>query len=186
MKYALVTFAFCGGFFTHKKYLFNTEVEDLKSGDLVIVEGVKKGTISVAFFVNYIDVDKKAGIKRKTLLCKATEVDIDVLIFKRYKEFESIQIPLTICNKYRTLFKDNEHLTDYEVRFNMIRNLVLAATYEKKETFARYSYGTMRITIKDNKVIKLEMAQNKKRWLLTNELKYRTALKLEELLYASL
>ena len=57
MKYALVTFAFCGGFFTHKKYLFNTEVEDLKSGDLVIVEGVKKGTISVAFFVNYIDVD---------------------------------------------------------------------------------------------------------------------------------
>lgn len=67
MNFALVSFAFNGGFYDEKKYLFKTDVKGLVQGDVVVVEGRNEGEITIAVFSKYINEDRLLGYKRKVL-----------------------------------------------------------------------------------------------------------------------
>ena len=52
MAYALVSFAFIGGVYDEKKYLFKTDIKGLVQGDVVVVEGRNEGETTIAVFLN--------------------------------------------------------------------------------------------------------------------------------------
>lgn len=168
MDFALVSFAFNGGFFNEKKYLFKTEVKGLVKGDVVVVEGRNEGETTLAVFSKYVDEDLFPQ-QRKVLLKKAHKNTLKSVMKKQVELFKDVTIAKGMCNQYRILFKNNETLSDDEIRIKIIRNLSVAAQrFSPHKNTYRYFFGTMQLVLKDGVLCNLTQHKQNVVWIRPN------------------
>lgn len=167
MSYALVTFAFCGGDFDRKKYLFETEVQELEKGDLVLVEGPKKDTTAVACFINYVEFDRYNQFKRKRILRKIKPKCYVEKLIPRVKKLRNLYLPNSVCNAYRNYFFFNEDFDNNEARLRILRNLVMAAIQfeDKEKKIVKYRFGDMLLVTKGDRMTTIQSVQSKYKWV---------------------
>lgn len=171
MNFALVSFAFNGGFYHEKKYLFKTEVKGLVKGDVVVVEGINEGETTLAVFSKYVSEDMFPEHQRKVLLKKAHKNSLKSVMKKRVELFKNITISNGMCDEYRRLFKNNETLSDDEVRIKIIRNLSVAARrFSPHKNTYRYFFGKMQLVLKDEVLCNLAEHKQNVIWIRPNSL----------------
>lgn len=168
MKFALVSFAFNGGLYFERPFLFKTNVEGLVKGDVVVVKGKKKGN-RLGIFVKYVEENRYPEKEPKVLLKRARINVLKKTMKERIKLFEDIQVSGSICKRYRGRFKDNEGFTDEEVKVKIIRNLSIAAyrvppKKNKRKNVNCYFFGNMIIVLKGNEVINIKQHDIKVIW----------------------
>lgn len=171
MSFALVSFAFNGGLYFERQVLFKTNVEGLVWGDIVVVKGKgKKKRKNSGVFVKYVQENRYPEKEPGVLLKKARTNALNKTIKKRIRLFEDVQVSDSICRRYRGRFKDNEALSDKEVRVKIIRNLSVAAYRVPPKKNIRksvncYFFGNMIIVLKDNEVINIKQHDIKVKWV---------------------
>lgn len=175
MKFALISFSFNGGLYFERKVLFKTDVEGLVKGDVVVVKG-KKEKKSLGVFLKYIEEDLYPEYDRKVLLKKAHKNALEKTMKKQVRLFEHLYISESVCKKYRERFKNNEGLSDEEVRVKIIRNLSVAAhrvSSKKniKKNIKCYFFGNMVIVLQGNEVINIKHHDKDVKWVCPNLLK---------------
>ena len=170
MSFALVSFAFNGGLYFERQVLFKTNVEGLVWGDIVVVKGKgKKKRKNLGVFVKYVQENRYPEKEPGVLLKKARTNALNKAIKKRIRLFEDVQVSDSICRRYRGRFKDNEGLSDKEVRVKIIRNLSVAAYRVPPKKNIRknvncYFFGNMIIVLKGNEVINIKQHDIKAIW----------------------
>lgn len=171
MSFALVSFAFNGGLYFERQVLFKTNVEGLVWGDIVVVKGKgKKKRKNLGVFVKYVQENRYPEKEPGILLKKARTNTLNKTIKKRIRLFEDVQVSDSICRRYRGRFKDNEGLSDKEVRVKIIRNLSVAAYRVPPKKNIRknvncYFFGNMIIVLKGNEVINIKQHDIKVKWV---------------------
>lgn len=167
MAYAIVTFAFCGGKFDRKKYLFETTVQGLVKGDLVLVEGVRKDTTVTACFIHYAEVDRYNQFKRKRILNKIHPGEYAGKLVAKIEKLSELHLPNSVCNEYRNYFFGNESFDDDEVRLKILRNLVMSAIQfeDKNKQLVKYRFGDMLLIVKGNKLATIQNVRLKQKWI---------------------
>lgn len=171
MSFALVSFAFNGGLYFERQVLFKTNVEGLVWGDIVVVKGKgKKKRKNLGVFVKYVQENRYPEKEPGILLKKARTNTLNKTIKKRIRLFGDVQVSDSICRRYRGRFKDNEGLSDKEVRVKIIRNLSVAAYRVPPKKNIRknvncYFFGNMIIVLKGNEVINIKQHDIKVKWV---------------------
>lgn len=169
MNFALVSFAFNGGFYDEKKYLFKTDVKGLVPGDVVVVEGRNEGETTIAVFFKYVTEDRLPGYKRKALLKKAHKNTLKSVMKQRVEVFKDVLIPKRLYQQYNKAFKNNEGLSKEEVRAKIIRNLSVAAyRFSPQKDTHRYFFGKMQLVIKNGVLHTIMQHEKKIRWIRPN------------------
>lgn len=168
MTYALVSFAFIGGWYDEKKYLFKTDIKGLVLGDVVEVEGRNEGETTIAVFSKYVAEDSFPGRKRKVILKKVDKNILKSVMKIRVELFKDVEIPKGIYDYYRKGFKKNGGLSDKKLRVKIIRNLSVAAYRFSPQKNANYYYfGKEKFVVKDG-VIYTIMHEKKVKWIRPN------------------
>lgn len=154
MKFALVTFAFCGNTQLKKQYLVKTDLLDLTSGEMVYIEGKQFGEKHITCFVCYVSEDKFPNLKRRHIL-KRVPIDVlEELAKKQIQKFEHLEITKKACKSYQKKFRNNDYFTVDDVKKKILRNLCVASKIKTKiKGYEFYAFGTMIIAIKNNSVI---------------------------------
>lgn len=169
MTFALVSFAFNGGIFREKKYLFKTNVKGLVRGDVVVVEGINEGETNLAVFSKYVEEDLFPERQRKVLLKKAHKNTLKSVMRKRVELFKDVYISNGMCKQYRRLLKNHENLSDDEIRKIIIRNLSVAAKrYCPQKGTERYFYDSMQFVLKDGVLCNLTLHKKNVSWIEPN------------------
>lgn len=171
MNFALVSFSFNGGLYFERQVLFETNVEGLVWGDIVVVKGKgKKKRKELGVFVKYVQENRYPEKEPGVLLKKARTNTLRKTMKKRIRLFEDIQVSDSICKRYRRRFNGNEGLSDKEVRVKIIRNLSVAAyRIPQKKNIRKnvncYFFGNMIIVLKGNEVINIKRHDIKVKWI---------------------
>lgn len=168
MAYALVSFAFIGGKYVEKKYLFSTDIKGLVRGNVVVVEGRKEGETEIAVFSKYVDEDMFPGRQRKAILKKADKNALKNAMKIRVELFKDVIIPTEIYDHYRKGFKKNGSLSNEELRVKIIRNLSVAAYRFSPEKNAEYYYFEKEKFVVKEGVIHTIMHEKKVKWIRPN------------------
>lgn len=164
MAYALVTFDFLGKRYSSKKFLFQTSVEGLRKGDIVIVEyDQSPNGQELALFVRYVENDRYE-IERKKLLKKVDKNTLNSIVKKRIEHYKDIEITKAVYKQYRKRFEGNENLEKEKIRKLLIRNICISPKTESKNT-ERYRFGSMMIVVKNKEIVALKRHDNGQKWI---------------------
>lgn len=169
MAYALVSFAYIGGAYDERKYLFKTDIKGLVRGDVVVVEGRNEGETTIAVFSKYVAEDRLPGRQRKDLLKKAHKNTLKSVMKQRVELFKGIIIPKKLYPKYYKAFKNDEGLSKEEVRAKIVRNLSVAAyRYSSQKNTERYFTEEMQIVVKNGVLQNIVQNEKNVKWIRPN------------------
>lgn len=166
MKFALVTFAFCGNTQLKKQYLVKTDLLDLTSGDMVYIEGDSSKEKYVTCFVRYVEYDKFPSLKRRMIIERVPGTELNKIAKEQLKKFEHLWITEKACKGYKKKFKDNIHFTNDEAKKKILRNLCVASKVKTNiKGYEFYAFGTMLIVIQNNSsIVKVKNSNVGIRW----------------------
>ncbi|MFJ7669682.1 hypothetical protein ACIQXI_21660 [Lysinibacillus sp. NPDC097195] len=168
MAYALVSFAFIGGAYDKKKYLFKTDIKGLVRGDVVEVEGRNEGETTIAVFSKYVAEDRLPGHQRKVLK-KVHKNILKSVMKQRVELFERVIIPKRVYPKYYKAFKNDEGLSNDEVRAKIVRHLSVAAyRYSPQKNTERYFSEKMHIVVKNGVLQNIVQNEKNVKWIRPN------------------
>lgn len=154
MKIAKVNFNLISNQNTNKKnYFFNTDIEGLEKGDIVIVDS--QGKEQYANFLGYYNGKREAT---KNVIRKATREEDNE--YWTMVENNLLKYPLhladAIYNQYRFKFKDNFSTSKEEAVLKLTRNVLLSNNFTEGRIVKNnhvFNYGTQEITVKGNEII---------------------------------
>lgn len=162
MKIAKINFELIGkGKSSSKVYFFNTEIESLKRGDLVLVDS--NGEETYANFLGYVKgkceiVPTKAVIRK---LSKSETMD-----YWRTVELKLVSRPLKMTDEvYKNYIREvsqNRHTTRNLAELKMTRNLILAAKKKRfinKNNEMSFEYGRLHFKMKNGLIVAIKNYQ---------------------------
>ena len=141
-------------------YKFNTEFTELKHGQFVIVSASKGERIGV--FVGYEKVNR--GFRpTEDVIRKANRSEIKAYWQQAEDNLLKGNFVITdkVYSEYTSTFVGCENLSKEDATKKIARNIILSSTFGKNRKFIvgkyiLYTYGSMRIYAKRNRVLKIE------------------------------
>lgn len=159
-------------------FYFNTDIEGLKRGDIVIV--MSRGKATLGNFVGYSNKEYKASSE---IIRKATHVEVKEYwdTVEQNLRNNLLQISEEALYQYRNNFKNNNTTSAEDVQKKLNRNIILAIDYGKARLnnagHHTVNYGQQQIKIHNSTVVGLK-ALPKKRKFYKNFKKYNELNKL--------
>ncbi|MCL1696345.1 hypothetical protein [Lysinibacillus sp. BPa_S21] len=154
MKIAKVNFNLISNYRTNKKkFYFNTDIEGLEKGDILVVDS--QGKEQFANFLGYYDGQREAS---KNVIRKAANEELNV--YWTTVEDNLLKYPLYISdeiyNQYRFKFNNNFSTSKEEATLKLTRNVLLSNNFTKGKIVKNnhvFNYGTQEILVKGNEII---------------------------------
>ncbi|MCL1700767.1 hypothetical protein [Lysinibacillus sp. Bpr_S20] len=154
MKIAKVNFNLISNQRTNKKkYYFNTDIEGLEKGDILVVDS--QGKEQYANFLGYYEGQREASknVIRKAAIEELTNywtmVEDNLLKYPLYISDE-------IYNQYQYKFNNNFSTSKEEATLKLTRNVLLSNNFTKGKIVKNnhvFNYGTQEITVKGNEIV---------------------------------
>lgn len=152
-----------------KKYFFNTDIEGLEKGDIIVVDS--QGKEQYANFLGYYDGQKEAT---KSVIRKASMEETNE--YWTMVENNLLKYPLyladDIYNQYRFKFKDNYSTNKEEAVLKLTRNVLLSNNFTEGKIVKNnhvFNYGTQEITVKGNEIISVRTDKSITEFNISNE-----------------
>ena len=161
---AVITFAFAGGIYKRKKYLFKTDIQNLKHGEMVMVEGVKKGEQVLAMFHRYSEEDWFPGMRKKNVVKRAHWKTVQSFVQKRQAQFANYALLPRAASDLRALIPEYKGLTDEELRKLVIQRITVSAKTYKKNNIILYLYDKISIVTVHDKIINVTINRKPEFW----------------------
>jgi|GEM_PF-5299779 len=170
MKIAKVNFNLISNQRTNKKkYYFNTDIEGLEKGDILVVDS--QGKEQYANFLGYYEGQREAS---KNVIRKAANEELTN--YWTMVEDNLLKYPLYISdeiyNQYRFKFKNNFSTSKEEATLKLTRNVLLSNNFTKGKIVKNnhvFNYGSQEITVKGNEIISVGIDMSDVEFNITDE-----------------
>lgn len=161
---AVITFAFAGGLYKRKKYLFNTDIKNLKHGEIVLVEAPNGGQ-NLAMFHRYSDEDWFPEMRKKKVVKRAHWKTVQSFVQQRQATFEDYEVLPRAVEDLCNLIPEYKGLTEEEIRKLLIHRVTVAGKgYKKNEKIILYLYDKICIVTVGKRIINVTINRKAEIW----------------------
>jgi len=152
-----------------KKYYFNTDIEGLEKGDILVVDS--QGKEQYANFLGYYEGQREVS---KNVIRKATNEELTdywLLVEENLLKYP-LYISDEVYNQYRFGFKNNFQTSKEEATLKLTRNVLLSNNFTKGKIIKNnhvFNYGTQEITVKGNEIVSVRIDMSDVEFNITDE-----------------